>query len=70
MDAIKTSIWEHIKEAFSTLGNIPENAWGFGIIAIAAMLALVAHGTGDKDLFGLASGTGMTGAAIMHAKKE
>lgn len=58
---------EKIMDAF---GRVPENAWGYGVLLLAAVLALIAHGTADKDLYGVASAYGMTGAAIMHAKKE
>lgn len=65
-----TSPWEHIKDCLDAIGRIPENAWGYGVLILAGCLALVAHGTGDKDLYGIVSGMGMTGAAIMHAKKD
>jgi hypothetical protein len=66
----KTSVWEHFKDALDAVGRVPENAWGYGVLILAAILALAAHSTGDKDLYGVASAYGMTGAAIMHAKKD
>jgi hypothetical protein len=61
---------EKLKELVNAIGTVPENAWGYAVLILAAVLALVAHGTGDKDLYGVASAYGMTGAAIMHAKKD
>jgi hypothetical protein len=68
--AVPISPWAHIKDGLDAIGRIPENAWGYGVLILAGALALVAHGTGDKDLYGIVSGMGMTGAAIMHAKKD
>jgi hypothetical protein len=61
---------DKLKNLIEAVANVPENAWGFLVLMVAAMLAVLAHTTGDKDLFGSAAGFAMTGAAIMHAKKD
>ena len=61
-----------LKELFDAVGAVPENAWGFLVLVLAAGLALAAHWCHgvDHDLYNVASGLGMTGAAVMHAKKD
>ncbi len=61
---------DKLKGFIEAIAAVPENAWGCAVIVLAGVLAVIAHTTGDKDLFGSASGFAMTGAAIMHAKKD
>lgn len=61
---------EKLKALVESVALIPENAWGCFVLVLAAGLAVLAHTSGDKDLFGTAAGFAMTGAAIMHAKKD
>jgi hypothetical protein len=57
-----------MSKATEALSLITDNAWAFSLFLLAAVVALIAHHGGDKDLMQFATGITMTGAALFHGK--
>ena len=64
------SFGDNMHKTTEALGLIADNAWAFMLFLLAAVVALVAHYGGDKDLMQFATGITMTGAAVMHGKDK